>query len=308
MKIATLLTQFLYANKTLDLPGIGTFSLDPAALQDLENSKQRSATLDGVSFQYKPALKDSPALIQFISARTGKMKALAAADLESHIELAQQFLNIGKPFSFDGIGTLVKTRSGEIEFSPPVIATDRLKELNQPDKSIPASREESSKNFESFLETPRPALNGKKPVVALILLCGLGLAIWGGYTIATNAAEELPAHTELTSAEQVLVTGPSEEQSTAAPAPTPDTTATVMAPIAQAAGSSYKYVLEIAPGKRAFKRYNQLRTNLWDVHLETRDSLQYKLYLMLPAANADTTRVMDSLTVMTGKRVYIEYN
>ena len=32
------------------------------------------------------------------NAQTGKIKALASADLESYLELAQQFLNIGKPY------------------------------------------------------------------------------------------------------------------------------------------------------------------------------------------------------------------
>jgi hypothetical protein len=303
VKITTLLTQFLYTNKTLDLPGVGTFSLDPAALQDLENSKQRSATLEGVTFQYKPGLKESPALIEFISAKTGKMKALASADLASHVELAQQFLNIGKPFSLDGIGTLVKLRSGEIEFSPPIVATDRIKEYHQSDKPKHPNKEESEKNYESFLSNPRPSFSAGKPVIALVLLCGLGLAIWGGYSIATRSAEESPAPIELASAEQVLITRPSEPEPI--PAATLDTA--VQQPTIVSTDDKYKYVLEVAQGKRALKRYNQLRTNLWDVHLETGDSIQYKLYLMLPAMNTDTTRVLDSLTVMTGKRVYIEH-
>src|SRR5688572_16392709 len=70
--------------------------------------------------------------------------------------------------------------------------------------------------------------------------------------------------------------------------------------------SNYKYVLEIAKSKRAFKRYNQLRTIRWNVELETKDSIQYKLYMLLPSI-ADTTRALDSLTVMTGRKVYIEY-
>ena len=69
--------------------------------------------------------------------------------------------------------------------------------------------------------------------------------------------------------------------------------------------SNYKYVLEIAKSKRAFRRYNQLKEINWKVHLETQDSIQYKLYMLL--SSRDTTRTLDSLTVMTGRKVFIEY-
>ena len=66
----------------------------------------------------------------------------------------------------------------------------------------------------------------------------------------------------------------------------------------------YKYVLEIAKAKRAFKRYNVLKDNLWDVKMETADSIQYKLFLLLPV-RSDTTKVLDSLTVLSGRKVYL---
>ena len=69
---------------------------------------------------------------------------------------------------------------------------------------------------------------------------------------------------------------------------------------------NYKYVLEVAKSKRAFKRYNQLKAIQWNVQLETNDSIQYKLVMLLPAVS-DTSKTIDSLTVMTGRKVYIEY-
>ena len=54
------------------------------------------------------------------------------------------------------------------------------------------------------------------------------------------------------------------------------------------------------------RRYKQLRENLWDVSMETKDSVDFKLFLLLPM-RSDTTHVVDSLTALTGKRVYIEY-
>jgi len=304
VKITSLLTQYLYTHHRMDLPGIGTFTLDPSAIQALENSKQRSAVLEGISFQNNPSLKESPDLVAYISAQSGKMKALAASDLESFIEVAQQFLNIGKPFTLDGIGTLVKTNLKECEFIPIAVTAEKVKELNSTKESAkPASVRQDATTapataapqqaYESFLSEAAPKQRWKKPVMALALIAGLGLTIWGGYAISKNAASNKAT-------DAVVSTPPPEADTTAAASA--DTLTKEQPVIA----SSYKYVLEEGNRQRAIKRYNQLRTNLWDVKLETNDSVKFKLYLLLPV-NSDTTRVLDSLTVMTGRRVYIEH-
>ncbi len=297
MKITSLLTQYLYNHHRLDLPGIGTFLLDPSAINALENSKQRSAVLEGISFENNPNLKESPELVAYISAQTGKMKPLAAADLESYIEVAQQFLNIGKPFTFEGIGTLVKVNLKECEFVPISISTDKVREqLNTKETQKAATREEAAPQYESFLSEPALKQGWKKPVIALVLICGLGLTIWGGYAISKKNASKAADSAAIISDTTVVDT---------ATAQTPQTDSLEKA--AALANANYKYVLEEASQQRAMKRYKQLRTNLWDVKLETNDSVRYKLYLLLPSQNADTTRVLDSLTVMTGKKVYIEH-
>ena len=84
--------------------------------------------MEGVSFESNVLAKETAELIGFISSQAGKMKALAAADLDSHLELAQQFLNIGKPFLFEGIGSLVKLQSGKFEFITGDAVTEKIKE------------------------------------------------------------------------------------------------------------------------------------------------------------------------------------
>lgn len=315
MKLTSLLTQYLYSQHRLDLPGIGTFTVDPSSMADLENSKQRTVTLDGISFESNPGLKESPDLIAYISAQTGKMKALASADLESYLELAQQFLNIGKPYTFDGIGTIIKVKQGEFEFVPTNITTDKVKAYNNPKEPTRASvSEEVTAQYESFLNKPKTSQAWKKPVIAVLVVAGLGLAIWGGYMLSkknTVETESTVAQTEeektvpVTTAPTSDITATTIKDTVAAT--TPANSTTVSQPVASLAGN-YKYILEIANQPRAFKRYSQLKTNQWNVQLETKDSVQYKLFLLLPAANADTTRILDSLTVMTGRRVYIEHH
>ena len=52
------------------------------------------------------------------------MKSLALADLESRMELAKQFLNLGKPYTFEGLGTLIRRSTGEVEFSQAFFVPD----------------------------------------------------------------------------------------------------------------------------------------------------------------------------------------
>jgi hypothetical protein len=242
-----------------------------------------------------PTLKETPALIAFIDEKTGKMKALAAADLDSHLVLAEEFLNIGKPFAFEGIGIITKLKPGEFEFTPVTIATEKVKDFQVKDVEPSSAKEQSSENYESFLSPFKTKVEWKKPVVGFILICGVGLTIWGGYEISKRVKKN---NDIIISEAPVPEMKPATDSATIKKdsiivqnVPPPDT--------------NYKYVLEVAKSKRAFRRYNQLKDINWDVHLETTDSIQYKLFMLLPVS--DTTKTRDSLMIVTGRKVYIEY-
>jgi hypothetical protein len=163
---------------------------------------------------------------------------------------------------------------------------EKLKDF-RPKETTSGSHEASSSRYESFLSSPKVNFGWRRPVVALLILAGIALAIWGGYTISRKAATE----------DTTDITTPLQE-------PPKDTTTTVQ-PELPKPGNYNKYVLQVSKKQTAMRRYAQLRTNQWDVQLETRDSILYKLYMLIPSSS-DSTRVLDSLTVMTGKKVYIE--
>jgi hypothetical protein len=290
LKLAPVLAEYLYSNKRLDLPGIGIFLLDNAVSSDSES----------IRFESNHSVKESPGLIEFISAQTGKMKALAAADLSSHLELAQQFLNIGKPFLLEGIGSLVKIRQGEYSFSGADIPTEKLKDQSAKEAVATSATEESFSSYEPLLSKKITKLDWKKPALVLFTLIGTGLAIWGGYSIykRTASKNEIAENNNIQSAATTLVTDSS--------AFVKKDTNTMVAPVAAIPSGTYKFVLETAQKARAFSRYNTLKTYQWNVQMETKDSSQFKLYLLLPVIASDTTRIMDSLTALNGRRVYIE--
>lgn len=300
MKLAYLLAQYLYTHKRLDLPGIGTFLLDPVTIIETENNKNRNALPEGISFQSNSSIQSAPELVSYITSKSGKMKSLAESDLESHLQMVQQFLNISKPFTFEGIGTLVKVKHGEFEFNQGNINSDRVKESIDKDLHGVTKKETVDAKYQAYLATPSSKSRWRKPVIVLLILCGIGLAIWGGYTISTKQSE----NTETTLAENNITEPVTTVDSSQLKKPDPVISQkTITQPV------NYKYVLEVAKAYRAFKRFRTLKDSTMlsnIVQLETTDSIKYKLFVLLPVT-MDTTRVIDSLTSFLGRKVYIEH-
>lgn len=131
MKISPLLAQFLINNQQLSLAGLGRFILNDSG---------------EITFQHDASVKEDAELVSFIAENTGKMKSLVASDLDSNLELARQFLNIGKPYLFEGIGTLSKNKFGTIEF----VQGNYLQEKNKENASD--GRDKTSTTENSFTD------------------------------------------------------------------------------------------------------------------------------------------------------------
>ncbi len=107
--------KYLLQKKILHIQGLGSFSLTRVDISS-ENPMDAVIPEGAVCFTVDPKTKEDLALVDFISAETGKIKPLAASDLESVIIQAKQLLNISKPFTIEGLGTLQKNMRNEIEF------------------------------------------------------------------------------------------------------------------------------------------------------------------------------------------------
>lgn len=301
MKIAPLLAHYLYTNKRLDLPAIGTFLLDNTVIIEQENNRQsKNVLLEGISFESNPSIK-KPAdeLIQYISSHSGRIKPLATADLDSFLELAIQFINIGKPFLIDGIGSLAKNNSGGFTFSPGQVLTEKLTDYLAMDAPAIASRE-ADNDYKRIFYPEKPSMQWKKPVAILLVLLGIVLAIWGGYVIYKRTSEENDSVNN-------VVTNNNKIND---PVPLKDSVSlqkdSVIETVQKIANDNSKFVLEVSDQKRALQRFDKLKTYQWDVQIETKDSVSYTIYMVLPVGVADTTRVLDSLSRLNGKRVYIQ--
>jgi len=271
LKISPLLAQFLINNKQLSLAGLGRFILDDSG---------------GIIFQHDAYVKEDPELVKFIAENTGKMKSLVASDLDSNLELARQFLNIGKPYLFEGIGTLSKNKFGTIEFVQSNTSTEKNKENTADRRDKTSTTENSFTDYEEMFSPKKPTAPPTKRIVTwLVALVGLSLAVFGGYIVYTKTKKRQEPIVEKEEIKPVIIPD-------SLPKPK-DTTAIISKP-ADTSGM-YRFVIEKAAKQRAFSRYNYLRENLIDVKMDTKDSVLFNLYFLLQATPATTSKKRDSL-------------
>jgi nucleoid DNA-binding protein len=129
LKLAQQLADYLTANKKLSIQGIGNFLLDTSYNPDPDN-KSKTDVVGTITFESNTAAKTDDGLIEYISKQTGKMKTLAASDLESQLEIVHQFLNIGKAYALEGIGTISKSQDGNYTFTQGIALPERIAERN----------------------------------------------------------------------------------------------------------------------------------------------------------------------------------
>lgn len=293
VKLAPLLAEYLYTNKQLDLPGIGTFRIESQDLPDPEDRKQPQTV--PILFQSDPSVKETPDLINFIASRSGKMKALASSDLESHLQIVQQFLNIGKPFMMEGIGSLSKLRSGQYEFTQGNITSDKIKDIAT--KEVSSAAEESFNDYAKISSTPK--MRSGKLLALLLVIAGIAIAIWVGYrmyqkrishnddTTKVNKPQNEETVPVITDSLQVVKTTDTTKKA--------DTVA-IQKPMAIA--GTYKFVVEEADKERALLRYNSLKSWGLQIQMGTHDSVNFKLFFILPSSVVDTAKTMDSLRIL----------
>ena len=294
MKLASLFAKYLYQQKQLKLPGIGVFSIDPALPFPEVHDKTLADYIKQIRYVQQPVTAPDEAFISFIRTETGKIKPLAESDLDSFISDGKILLNIGKPFHFEGIGSLLKTRAGLYEFTPGEPSLDRLEHYLG---ELKEDRPNKKYSYDEVSARQRKSMS--RSFIIASLVAGVALIIWGGYSLYNRhspAIEDAPA---------VITADTSASRHT-------DTTLTSAAkdsinnngqsgPMAPA--GSYKFVIERTNRlARATKRFTQLKSYYKDIQMETKDSLSYSLYFIRPALVADTTKVKDSLKRLYGSR------
>lgn len=333
MKLPQLLSLYLYQNKKLDLPGIGTFILDPSTVIPEVSDKNPQIPATGISFKNTVVKSADDALIQFIKEHTGKMKPLAAADLDFFLTTGKQLLNIGKVFYLEGIGTLVKINNGTFDFTPGEYSTTRLEEPSQEKKERTEKKKTTFDEPDHEYETrpTEPRTNNVRQVLLVTFAIAALVAIgWGGYHLykrntfieptPENTATIIPDTPNVDTSKSATARASSQRSDTGL-SRKPDSLAGKIsgaasrpaAPIANTPTPGpdqrlYKWViLETDRKSRALRRYNQLLGFQLNIKMEQKDSSYFKLYFQFPAAIKDTLYIKDSLSANYATHVTIEH-
>jgi hypothetical protein len=290
LKLSALFGKYLYQHKTLSLPGLGVFSLDPSAAIPETTDKNFHEIYQHITFRQQPVLKPDEELIDFIRTHTGKIRPLAESDLESYLSDGKILLNIGKPFYFDGIGTLQKNRQGTYDFIPGLPLVDRLSVQQEE-----ISAEDAQQRFD-----PEPVRNYnsgnnnslKAVLVVLAILLGLAAIVWGGYLLY-NSGNKTSEGTAI--GDSSVVVAPDSNTVNKGLDSVQGDSLMDLSPVTGT--DSIRYVIETTPNKtRALRRFSQLQLNGQDIRMRVNgDSTLFDLYFTLPAATGDSTRIKDSL-------------
>lgn len=299
MKLATLLTQYLYQNRQLNLPGIGQFTIDANVAIPDSHDKTFPDFLQQIQFQQKTIYQPDAGLIDFIREKTGKIKPLAESDLDSFLGDCKLLLNIGKPLFLEGIGSLQKNKDGRFEFSVGQPLTERF-DNPAPERHNHNEKQSDRKPLYHTEYTQQNAQGNllKKLLIVAGILIGMGVIVWGGYLLYSQKVE--PKNTSIVNTAPPPETG---EAVTKDPAPQKDslTLAREADSLARLATSApvpgtYKFICEETGSKtRALKRIALLHDGNPQYQLETKDSIRFKIFVVLRATPADTTWKKDSL-------------
>lgn len=298
MKFDDQLAAFLYENKTLKLEGIGTFTLDSKVSVPGLQDKEVYFPIDGLSFVYNPKSATDEGVIAYLVKSLHKIEPLIRSDLESYLSNIKQFLNLGKPYTIAGVGTLNKNNQGSYEFTPGNFLPVK-EELNP-------KRENAEHNY------PVRSQSNSGRVFFIILIVIAALAALGGigWGISNLISGRQPQADEEYLPAGTSDTLPTQDTTSVTKPPTIQALPQAAEPIAETGDSvRYKMVFETTRSKqRAIARITQLNTyghhSRYD-SISINDSVWYRLFLPVRARAADTLRIKDSLTTFLGKRVRI---
>jgi hypothetical protein len=276
LKIEQVLVQQLYSRKKITLQGIGIFSLDSSVYSPIDSEKLMAIPENAVSFEYNPKVGEDEDLVDSIVLHTKKIKPLASADLDSYLMLGRQFLNIGKPFTIEGLGTLDKAQTGELVFIPGQFITPKIeapKALKENETEIKSGL---FPNYDSEVKG-----NPTRTIFIIVMILVLGLGAWAAYYFFFKKTGE-----DISNDSQSLQTNPDTA------AVKKDTVATT----SMNDGYSFKIVfmetIDKADALKTFNKYNSFGRN---VIMYTNDSVVYKVAEPFVLPLSDTSQMLDSL-------------
>lgn len=289
VKIEQALVLFLLKRKQLSLQRIGTFKIDGAIPDNTDNDKPFIIPPDAISFQYDAKTGEDEDLVDFIVQNTKKIKPLASADLDSFLTLGLQFLNIGKPFSIQNLGTLEKLKTGGLEFRPgPLVQRVEVPKVKIQDEGAEKHEENLFNDYQK-----KPEGNGKL-ILIISIIAILGIGAWAAWHYAFNKkGDEV-----VTTPETIIpVTDSSAIKKTDSINAAKISGDSMLASQKKSQDSiTFKVVVKETNNKAvALARTEILKSYGRNVIMYTADSITFKVAQLFTAPLSDTAKILDSL-------------
>lgn len=304
MALEQYITRFVYQHKEIALQGIGIIKLDDVVPDQEYLQKHKSLPITSLSFEHKPQVATSPAFIKYYGETRGKILSLAENDVEAFLGMALQFLNIGNPVEFKGLGTLTKQKDGSFVMAPGYFIPLKEDETNNRFKDRVLS-EEVGGDTNFFGKKEPQSSNSAKLIIAIAIVAVVGVAGWWLYTTFLKA----PADTTNTVATTDTLNVPQQ----VAPPPTttaPDTIAsqtTAIANVDSTMVQKWKAVFreeqEKAKALQVWANYQKVST---PIQMETADSASFRFYVVIESSLRDAARKTDSLARFFARPVKLE--
>lgn len=304
MKFDEHLAEYLYEKKSLRLEGLGTFALESQANVPGKQEKEIYYPIEGLSFIYNPKSDTDEDLIIFLVKKLHKIQPLIRSDIESYLSNIKQFINLGKPYTIEGVGTLNKNNIGTYEFTPGNFLPVK-EELNP-------RRENEEHNYPI-----RSHASGGKTFVTLLIVIAAIAAVGGiGWGVLNFLANKQSSSNIQKQGTIDTLTQNTPDTSIAVSTTEPILKTKSITTISNAGiitdSANYKMIFEVTDLKaRAYKRTMQLNSyntrNKYDT-IHQNNIVKYRLFVPVRIRSADTTRVKDSLSIFLGSKIFIEQN
>jgi hypothetical protein len=191
--------------------------------------------------------------------------------------LGKQFLNIGKPFTLEGLGTLDKAQTGELIFIPGQFITPRIE---APKALKENETEEKSGLFPDYDSEVKS--NSTRTIFIIVVILILGLGAWAAYYFfyqktdqdVVNETQPVQTNTDSVAAKKDTVATPSVTND----------------------GFTFKIVFkESIDTQEALKALNKYKKYGHTVIMYTDDSVLYKVAEPFTLPLSDTSHIKDSL-------------
>ena len=205
--------------------------------------------------------------------------------------MGRQFLNIGKPFTIQNLGTLEKLKSGDLEFKPgPLIQKVEVPKLKIADEGAEQHEENLFNDYKR-----EPSGNNRRTVLIIFIIVVLGLGAWAAWYFGfkKNDTEQV---TKTDNIIPIADTASAQKKNDSLAAAQKLTDSFNNIQKNPADSFTFKVVVRETKNKAvAFARLEYLKSFGRNVIMYTTDSVTYKIAepFMLPLS--DTTKVLDSL-------------